>query len=50
MIVVVKGVPDVTVVSVDDRDVPVGTKYRVSSLMRVYMYCMVLTTSWKSSC
>ncbi len=50
MIVVVKGAADVAVVAVDDCDVLVGTKYRVSSVMCVHMYCMILTTSRKSSC
>jgi hypothetical protein len=45
MTVVVKGAADVAVVSVDDCDVPALTKYRVSSLVCVHMYCMVLTTS-----
>jgi len=40
MIVVVKGAPDVAVVSVDGCDVPVPTKYRESSVMYFsYLLC-----------
>ncbi len=35
MIVVVKGAADVAVVSVDDCDVPVLTKYRVTNVIYV---------------
>jgi hypothetical protein len=40
MIVVVKGATDVAVVSVDDCEVPVPTKYRESSVMYFsYLLC-----------